>query len=98
MSELAGVWISLGVALGLLMMLGIALLVSLEQCSTLEREQLELAERNADLCRVQDLQASDIDQLRSALRAEKAHVAQLLRKVELLKLLLGELDADLQSS
>ncbi|SDT86749.1 hypothetical protein SAMN05216296_0041 [Pseudomonas pohangensis] len=91
MSELAGVWISLGVALGLSLMLGIALLASLEKRSTLERQLAELAEHNSHLYRVQELQAKDIAQLRSALRAENAHVAQLLRKTELIKLLLDEL-------
>jgi hypothetical protein len=97
-SELAGVWISLGVALILLLMLGIALLVSLEKRSTLKRQHAELAEHNAYLCRVQDLQVRDIGQLRSALRAEKAHVAQLLRKTELIKLLLDELHTHHPSS
>jgi hypothetical protein len=97
-SELAGVWISLSVALGLLLILVIAMLVSLEKRSTLERQRAELAEHNAHLRRVQDLQARDIAQLGSALRAEKAHVAQLLRKVELIQLMLDELHAHHSSS
>lgn len=91
MSELVGVWASLGVALSLLVVQGVALLVSFIKRSSLEREHADLAQGYAQLRQLQNEQIQEVCELRSALRAERAHVIQLVRKTELMKLMHDEL-------
>lgn len=87
MSGLEWLWISLAVALCLLLGLGANLLVLQERMRRLEEQRDELAQRSDTLRKAQQDQSRVIAELHSALRAEKAHVEQLQRKNHLMALL-----------
>jgi RNase adaptor protein for sRNA GlmZ degradation len=89
-NELLGVWISLGAAIFSTLLLGLFLLVSLEKVLTLDARRSDLVKRNEQIEQLHNSQVNEVFELRSALRAEKAHVAQLLRKAQLLEQLLDE--------
>ena len=76
------------VSTGALLMMGAILLVLLHQCLRL-RELWQMArdcQKNVRWSRIWEMENRE---LRSALRAEREHVSQLLRKVELLQAMLA---------
>ena len=90
-SEFAVFWMILGAAISLVLLLGISLLNSILQITVLKKHQSDLTKRNIRLSEIQHSQGIDIRELRSGLRAEKAHVEQLQRKAHLIEQLLEDL-------
>ncbi|MBF7728619.1 hypothetical protein [Pseudomonas sp. N040] len=95
-NELAVFVMFLGSVFCLLLMLGIVLLILIKQIIALNKDWLELIERNQALREFAKPTSENVRELLCGLQAEKAHVEQLQRKVHLMQVLLDELQARFQ--
>ena len=95
-NELAVFVMFFGSVFCLLLMLGIVLLILIKQIIALNKDWLELIERNDHLRVFAKPTSEYVLELRCGLQAEKAHVEQLQRKVHLMQVLLDELQAPFQ--
>ena len=95
-NELAVLVMFLGIVFCLLLMLGIVLFLLIKQIIALNKERLELIERNQAPREFAKPTPEYVRELLCGLQAEKAQVEQLQRKVHLMQVLLDELQAPFQ--
>ena len=86
----------LGFVVSLLMIFGVAMTVLVLKLRAIEEARIELIDRNRGISQQSENHLLNIGELTAALRAEKAHVEQLKRKILLMERALADLQLQLR--
>jgi hypothetical protein len=84
------IWVLSGATLSSTLVLAVFQQVFLKRLRQLKRQNACLVQQNRQLLQCNRGQASEVLELTSALRAEKAHVEQLSRQTRLMTMLLNQ--------